>query len=218
MLFEPNATQAQALLRLLFIPEEPAMSKFKPNLPADKRKTLVAAGLIALEKRGGANHVLLTDRGWAWAGENLDRLCPKSLNRLNPEILAAILGAVARNMTLRGLSLAELVRPEMFADGPATEAIDGAEAASSEAPAAAIRRTCNELTQTMPGGRIRLTELRGALPRIERSVLDATLIEMQASTEIVLSTLERFEIGAVDEAAAIHVAGLPRHVVFVKNI
>ena len=47
MSFVPNATQAQTLLRLLFIEEEPAISQLKPSLPPDKRTAMVDAGLIA---------------------------------------------------------------------------------------------------------------------------------------------------------------------------
>ena len=223
MSFEPNATQAQTLLRLLFIPEEPAMSKLKPSLPPDKRKAMVDAGLIVLEKRGAAQYILLTDQGWAWVANNMDKLCPKTLNRLNPEILAAILDAFSKNMLGRGLSLAELVRPELFADGATARDSEVEEKAShvltSQEPSReAVRRICRQLTEGRPGDRIRLAALRSAMPEAGRSELDVLLLQMQADNEIVLSTLERFEINSDDEAAVIHVAGLPRHVVYLKQI
>jgi len=224
MSFEPNATQAQTLLRLLFIAEEPAMSKLKPSLPAAKRKELVSAGLIAVEKRGRAQYVTLTDQGWAWAGANLDTLCPKNLNQLNREILEAMLKAIRQNMALRGLSLAELVRPEMFAGEPETEALPvpmppptPESGTLSEPLPHVIRRVCMRLTEERPGSRIRLVDLRQELPQVDRSVLDATLLQMQLDNEIVLITLEHFEVGSNDEAALIRVAGAPRHAVYLKQ-
>jgi len=214
MSFQPNATQAQALLRLLFIPEEPAISKLRPALPVDKRKELIDAGLIALEKRGRTQHLLLTDRGWAWSADNLRRLCPKTLNQLRPEILAAILEAFGKNMTLRELSLAELVRPEMLFDAPLFKS-SASEQGAEHLPSR-ILLVCQQLTEGRPGDRIRLADLRNALPDIERSLLDETLLMMQSTNEVVLSTLERFEINTNDKAAEIRVAGLPRHVIYLK--
>jgi hypothetical protein len=223
MSFVPNATQAQTLLRLLFIPEEPAISKLQPKLPPDKRNALVNAGLIALEKRGRAQHLLLTDHGWAWSADNLNRLCPRTLNRLRPEILEAVLAAIDKNMALRGLSLAEVVRPEMFANEPPSQAPnateDRSEAMRSELLPEVIRGVCRKLlAEERPGSmtRTRLADLRRALPHVARSLLDATLLDMQANNEIVLSTLERYDVTDDDRAAVIRIAGLPRHVVYLK--
>ena len=221
MLFEPNATQAQAILRLLFIPEEPAISKFKPDLSKMKRDELVDAGLIAIQKRGRVQYASLTDHGWGWAAENLDKLAPKTLKQFNPEILQAILGAIGQNMAMRNCSLAELVRPEIFID-VSIDDMSGREVSqedtlSSESLPEAILRLCRQLTETLPGTPVRLVELRRNLIHVDRSTLDSILLKMQADNEIVLSKLERYEIDAEDEAAAIRIAGLPRHAVYLKR-
>ena len=75
----PDLTPLQTLLlfKLLFTGEEPPMSQVKPGLSPQDRRRLEQLGLIALEKRKGrsgrlANHIVLTDRAWQWAGEHLD--------------------------------------------------------------------------------------------------------------------------------------------------
>jgi hypothetical protein len=209
MLLEPNATQSQAILRLLFIPEEPAMSKLKPNLPAAKRKELIDAGVIELEKRGAASHLVLTDRGWAWAAENIEKLCPDSMRQVHPEITGAILASFAKNMKWRGLSLAEMVRPEMFCESSPTES-------DATTIKQAIREACRRKTEGRPGDRVRLADLRRELPDLPRTEVDQALFEMQSEGEIALSPLERFEIRTEDEQASLQVAGLRRHVLYLK--
>jgi hypothetical protein len=209
MLLEPNATQSQAILRLLFIPEEPAMSKLKPNLPAAKRKELIDAGVIELEKRGAAKHLVLTDRGWAWAAENLDKLCPRSMRQVHPDITRAILESFAKNMRFRELSLAEIVRPDLFCESANA---DHDETTIMQA----IRDVCRRKTEGRPGDRLRLVDLRRELPHLPRSEVDQALFEMQSQGEIALTPLERFEIRPEDEQASLQVAGLPRHALFLK--
>ena len=126
-------------------------------------------------------------------------------------------------MALRGLALAEVVRPEMFADEPLSQvpsaAADPPEAIRSEPLPDVIRRVCLQLlAEERPGSmtRTRLADLRHALPHVERSLLDSTLLDMQANNQIVLSTLERYDVNEDDRAAVIRIAGLPRHVVYLK--
>src|SRR5688500_1749711 len=48
---------------------EPMQSK--SLVDARDREALLKAGLIEIEQRGAAKHVVLTDKAWAWASDHL---------------------------------------------------------------------------------------------------------------------------------------------------
>ena len=75
MIFKPSPKQVLALWNMLFTGEEPAISKIQPGLNPRERGQLQEAGLIEIEKRGRASHIILTEKAWAWAAKGSPSRC-----------------------------------------------------------------------------------------------------------------------------------------------
>jgi hypothetical protein len=99
----PNPKQALVLFSLLFTGDEPMMSKLRPVLTSKERASLVNAGLIEIEKRGRAKHVVLTDTAWDWAGKNLD--APISKQARANQTLTSVLARLKAFLEARGIAL-----------------------------------------------------------------------------------------------------------------
>ncbi|MEW5723128.1 MAG: hypothetical protein AB1896_08480 [Thermodesulfobacteriota bacterium] len=202
--------QVLCLLKLLFTSEEPMVSKLSPRLDAGQRKSLLDTGLIRLEKRGRATHVVLTDKAWAWAAENLD--APFSTR--SPAVavvLKAALAALKRYMETEKVALAEIL----------------ASAGGEEAPGrtlnfGALEPAVRAAYQRLSGGRwnvrVRLSDLRRALPDMPRPDLDAALLRMQDEEKLVLYHLDDpLDRGPDDEEAALDIVGHKRHLVYLRG-
>lgn len=69
---------------------EPQKSKAKPDLKKDLAP-LLAQGYVTVEKRGRAQHLLLTDKAWAWAERTGDVRLMKSNSKVGAEALEGLL-------------------------------------------------------------------------------------------------------------------------------
>ena len=206
MKFKPSPKQVLALWTLLFRRETPMQSKLKPELKPKERKQLVDAGLIELEERrkgrSKAKYVLLTDKAWAWAAENLDA---KFSQRANAgPALEGLLASLKAYMKGNNVSLAQLLSPR-----PAPPTQDAEEQ---------IRAAYLKLSKGQWNARVRLADLRRELPPLRRQEVDDALLRMQSEQKLVLyhldDALDRTE---ADEAAALDIKGFKRHLVYMRG-
>ncbi len=198
---------------LLFTGDEPMVSKAKPGVDKKKLAPLLDAGLVVLEKRGRANHIVLTDRAWQWAEENLDAQFSTT-----PSVTIALRGLLPRlkhYLKQTGTPLAELLgaveeeaekeRPESPAPGQTS--IDDA-----------IREAYLALSGGQWDTRVRLAPLREKLAAFPKDAQDQAFLRMQAGGRLVLYRLDdpqdTFE---ADRAAALCIGSDPRHLVYMKE-
>lgn len=197
---------------LLFTGDEPMVSKAKPGVDKKKLAPLLDAGLVVLEKRGRANHIVLTDRAWQWSEENLDAQFSTT-----PSVTIALRGLLPRlkhYLKQTGTPLAELLG-----------AVEAAEQARPESPAPApkaIEEAIRDAYLALSGGqwetRVRLAPLREQLAAFTKEAQDLALLRMQAGGRLVLYRLDdpqdTFE---ADRAAALYIGSDPRHLVYMKE-
>jgi len=190
---------------MLFLGERPMASDLAKRLGKKgrvERDQLVKAGVIELlpvAKPGRGKQAALTERGWAWAQENLDAEVCQS--KMAAEVLEAVLKHLKRYMETHNLALSEIIRP------------------APEYPRADLEKLVQEVYFRLSRGRsnvrIRLSELRNCLQGMSRSELDSTLLRMQRNGVLSLYGLDDpREIGIDDEQAAINIAGFKKHIVY----
>lgn len=202
--FNLNVTQKHVLFSLLFTGEEPAMSNTTPKMTPKKRKELVDAGLIQLEKRGRAQHILLTDKAWAWAFEALDQDVSGRL-KLNARALAGLLRRLKSYMVKNGVALAELLESDQAAV-PETKSLEDR-----------VRSAYHEIAGSEWNVRVRIADLRGCLSDVNHHELSAVLRRMQLSDDCNLVLYpydDPREIRPVDSAAAVEIAGQENHIMY----
>jgi len=191
-----------ALWVLLFTGKEPKISEMKPQLSPKRRKVLQDRGLVELEKRGRARHLVLTDEAWRWAAEHLD--ADFSINVNGGRALAGLLPRLKAYLDRHGVSLAEIL-------------------ASGELPASDdIETRIREAYRAASGGewnvRIRLADLRRELADIPRETQDRALLEMQSAGVLALyPNNDPRDLTGEDHAAALDVVGARRHLVYMKG-
>ncbi|MCF6286532.1 MAG: hypothetical protein L3K26_15255 [Candidatus Hydrogenedentes bacterium] len=203
---------------LLFTGDEPMMSKAKPGVDKKKLKPLLDAGLIVLEKRGRANHLVLTDRAWQWAEEHLDAEFSPRANAT--PALAGILPRLKNYLKQTGTPLAELLSAEEaeYEEGADVPAGDGGAAPAQVSIDESIRRAYLARSGNRWEIRVRLAQLREDLGAYAREEQDLALLRMQSEGRLVLYRLDdpqdTFE---ADRAAALYLGGDPRHLVYMKG-
>lgn len=206
MSFQPTPLQVIVLWRLLFTGEEPMISQMgldpKDRLPLEKE------GLIHLEKRGRANHAILTDKAWRWAGENLQaEFSPRATAQI-PPTLRGVLARLEAFLVHHGLTLADFLSPPQKVPKPPP-------LLSTEQRIAAA---CLALTGGVPNLRVRLADLRRELADIPRATLDRTLLAMQQQDRLVLLPLDDpQEITPADTQAVLKVLGHARHILYFRG-
>lgn len=206
---------------LLFTGEEPMVSKAKPGVDKKKVQPLVDAGLIVLEKRGRANHLVLTDRAWQWAEENLDAEFSPRANAT--PALQGLLPRLKNYLAQSGTPLAELLTaadpatPDPSPDPPATAPVP-----EVAAPSVSIEEAIAQVYLALTGGqwetRVRLSDLRDKLAVYSRDALDGTLRGMQQAGRLVLyRNDDPQDMSDADHAAALYIGSDPRHLVYMKG-
>jgi len=198
------------------------ISKVKPDLSPAERKPLVEAGLIHLEKRGRANHILLEDKAWDWAVANFDVELSRS-NYAAP-VLQVLLTKLGRYLNTHQSSLAEVLTAPEIADRfdqptPENRNIASANDLSTNDLTPKIRQAYFSIPDGKAGFRVRLHQLRQHLPELSEQQINQTLFAMQSRGEISLRRAEDLqELDASDEAAAIDMGdGDKRYFVRMKH-
>ncbi|MCP4116939.1 MAG: hypothetical protein GY737_16355 [Desulfobacteraceae bacterium] len=204
MEFNLNVTQKHVLFSLLFTGEEPAMSKTTPPMPPKRRKELVDAGLIQLEKRGRAQHIVLTEKAWAWAFEALDQEVSGRL-KLNAGALEGLLRRLKSYMVKNGVGFAELLGSDQ-AVLPETKSLEDR-----------VRSAYHEIAGFEWNVRVRIADLRGSLSDVTHDELSAVLRRMQLSDDwdlVLYPYDDPREIRPGDSAAAVEIAGQENHIIY----
>jgi hypothetical protein len=216
MSFTPTSAQMLFLLRLVFGPAEPKLADTRPQLKQTELKsTLEAQGLIRIEKRDSANHVILTEQGWSWVQEHLDE--PFQLEGGTPAlVLADLLPRLKSFLAAKGSTLGEL----LLAIPPPPAPVPVATVALGAPPLTAEQAALMTALRGLDRGERRfvpLAELRAALPDLSRASFDALALALQHQGRIALFRIdEPWRRSASDEAAAIDVAGNHYHSAYLK--
>jgi hypothetical protein len=180
---------------------EPKQSE--SGLDKAPREALVNAGLIRKETRSGsrATRLVVTRAGYEWAAANLGTELKKT-TRAAP-LLAAVL------LRLRGMGLGRADALEAFALGASR---------GTDIPVEArIRSAYLTLTRGASKQRVLLKDLRRQVDAPRQEVDDA-LLAMQERRLLVLMKLDNpSELTSDDEAAALRVAGNPRHLLYFQG-
>jgi hypothetical protein len=229
---ELNPKQALFLFGLLFgrtdTEREPMQSKTRPDLDSREREALVKAGLLDKERRGRATHLLATDACWQWASTHLG--APLSKSAEASPVLRNLLTQLEAFLEARGLALGDLFAPAAGAGvaGPDAHAHaehtadEHAEPDGTNAVEADTRARILSTLLALGGGRakqrVRLAALRERLAGVSRRTVDATLLELQHTEQLVLYRLDNpTELTPADDDAALLVAGQPRHLVYLES-
>lgn len=192
----------------------------KPEAKKADRKALEKEGLITCETRGRYRSIWFeaSDKGWAWAGENLDADLPNR-STAGGAVLQAWLTRIQAFMNARNVTLAELLGPQHETRLDASR--DSGDLKSSgpsdySALSARVRAAYVELTGGQFNKRALLSDLRKKLNDIDRSTLDEVLKRMQRKQEASLMPLDnRIDITDADRAAAIYFGHEPRHILWI---
>ncbi|CAN2040792.1 conserved hypothetical protein [Candidatus Magnetomoraceae bacterium gMMP-15] len=206
-----NTTQKHIFFRLLFTGEKPMISKVKPKLSPKLRKEMIDEGLIELEKRGRVQHIMLTDKAWQWAADNIDDEIPVRL-KLSPDILQGLLSRVKKYIDSHDISLPELLG---FIN------VDNEYKQKEEnllSPEQQIRNAYLEISKGKFGVRVKLSALRKLLPDIGRSELDDLIEKIEKQRKIILYTMnDLYNITPEDEKAAISFGDIKRHIIYMEE-
>ncbi len=186
----------------------------RPRITKPLRDSLERAGLIVSRKNDKRAIVIeVTDKGWAWASENLDAELPARSTAAGP-IMQAFLTQLKSFLRSRNLVFAEIFMAEEGGEAQ-SEPDTALQPASAEDIKKRVREAYFSLTKGQSKQRIRLHQLRQELPNIKREELDRALLEMQQKEELVLIALaNKQDITRADRVAALKVGGNPRHVVY----
>ena len=207
----PTPLQVLTLWNLLFTGDTPKLSDLKPRLSPAQRRPLVAGGLIELEKRGRAKHVVLTEKAWAWAADNLDAEFSPSVNAAIA--LKGLLPKLLGYIRATGTSLAEMLTAPA-PEGPA----EGHSAPPAASTGDRIRNAYRTVAHGQWNVRVRLADLRHELTDLTRGEVDEILLRLQRHGQIVLYPLDDpLEIRAEDRMAALEVGGRPAHVIYMEG-
>jgi len=201
MSFKPSPLQALVLFRLLFSGEEPKQSDLK-ELKPKPRGELVHAGLIELEKRGRAQHIVLTEKAWAWVAENLDAEFSRSPNAT--PALRGLLLKLKNYLERNNIPLVEVLSP---APEPSTPDLKSR-----------ITKAYFHLSGGQRNVRVHLKDLRRELGDVARKDLDTELRRMQNDRRLVLMHLDDPQERTIeDEEAAVDIFGHKRHIVYLEG-
>jgi len=217
MNFEPNPRQAFVMLYLLITHEEPMQSKVPlSTFTTADRKELVDVGLIYLEQRKSAKHLILTDKAWDWASMHLD--APISKTQQAAPLLQTLLCTLKAFLQAQDMPLVEL----LTAKGPRMPPPIHRNGNTPSAETINLPEQIISAYKVVSGGQfyvdVRLAALRAQLPDFSREEMDEVLHQMQLDGLITLMRLDDPQsITAEDAAAALDVHGDKRHVAYVKG-
>jgi len=207
--FKPNPRQVLYLWKLLVSDEGIPFGQTRPPLKkAAERNELGKHGLIDISpekkktpKGSLAKYVTLSKDGQSWAAENMDAEISKSQEA--SMVLHQVFCKLKDFLRNENVALATLLnlkdkQPENLED--------------------MIRDAYYRASGGKWDSRVRLYELRQSLPSVSRSELDTKLLSMQKENKLVVYTEDDpQEITPEDEAAAIDILGVKKHIVYMKG-
>jgi hypothetical protein len=219
MPFEPNPKQALFLWKMILAEDpvlrEPPKGKATPALdPKRERQPLIDNGFLETEKRGRAEHLLLTDRAWDWAAGASGVALVRSNSRDGVIALEGLLRRLLPFLSARDVALAELFRP------PSPEHSEGPTCVSSSEDdlEGRVRWACRELTAGRNQEPVRLAALRVALADIPKEPLDRALLHLQDGGYLILYRDDNTAaLTKEDRRASLLVGNAPRHLLYLKD-
>jgi hypothetical protein len=189
-------------------------NELRPEPEKGDRDLLQADGLIRSEKRGRRIWIEVTDRGWAWAGENLGAELPKA-SSAGSQILKAWLARLKAFMDARAIVLADILAPRipMGKSEPVGSAhFEGAGVRDR------IRQAYLDVTGGRFNARVPLSEIRERVKDIARPALDDTLRQMHLEEGTTLSGLDNpQEITPAIRDAGLIFKGEPKFVLWITK-
>lgn len=202
--------------------EEREPMKSKSGLTVAERESLVQQGYLSMDQRGPGEHLVLTDKAWAWA----ERTHDVTLLRSNSNVGAIALEGLLRRL-LPFLAERELPLASLFPTSPPREEKVATTLPSSRRPAAKrkrkpplktrIEQTCLDLSGGQRKRRVRLSALRGALGDVRKNDLDKALLALQDAGRAVLYRDDNSAgLTSADHDAALIVGGAPRHIIYLE--
>jgi hypothetical protein len=224
MTAEPSPKQALFLWKMITArtleEREPVKSKATPRLaPRTELQTLIDQGYLSTDKRGRAQHLILTDKAWAWAERNHDVTLMRSNSKVGAVALEGLLRRLLPFLAEREIPLASLFTSSLISEQehdvstPASSDVE-----STPAPLTArIERACLELADGQRKRRVRLSALRDALGDVRKNELDEALLALQEAGRAVLYRDDNSAgLTAADHDAALFVGGAPRHIIYLE--
>lgn len=213
--------QELVIWNLLITGDEPMMSKVKPGLSPSERSALVQTGLIRLEKRGQAKHLVLEDKAWDWVSERIGSedftvKFPTTATTAIP-VFQTLLVKLGRYLRSHNIPIVELLTDS--ASAKVSSEPSPAELPKPESLQAEIRKAYAQASQNSAGLGIRLKQLRQHFEHVKPQDLDDALRSMQRSGEIYLMSMEDpQDIGPEDEQAAVDLGdGEKRYFIYIKQ-
>jgi hypothetical protein len=180
------------ILWALLVQENAAafQNEMRPEPEKADREALKDEGLITWETRGRRIWIEVTDKGWAWAGRNLDAALPANSNA-GSQILQVWLTRLKTFMDARGFALADVLGPQN--SDRATKGLVSAPLPSTTLDYGAVRKRIREAYLDITGGRFNaralLSDIRQRLKNIDRTTLDDALRRMHLEEGSTLSGL-----------------------------
>jgi hypothetical protein len=208
---QPTSKQALTLWDLLLTGEEPSVSKVKPELTPSEREKLAREGFIEIEQRGRSKHIVLTDKVWERALDDL--IVEGTKSPYASTVLQHLLEKLKEYLQSHNISLAEFLHSQHKAiTGSANIAI------APEDLEEKIREAYLEVSGGSYNVRVHLSELRQHLSDISRAEIDKSLVKMQRAGQLSLMPLDDpQEIRPEDEKAAIDMGGPKRHILYMEG-
>jgi hypothetical protein len=188
----------------------------RPQVKKPDRDALARDGLIIAENRGRKGYWLeATDRGWAWASENLDAPLPKR-SPSGSTVLQAWLAHLKSFMRAHEVALADILGPQQLQPTPRPPV--GPSPTTYSNLRARVRHAYLDVT----GGRLNapalLSELREKLKGIDRDSLDDALTKMHLEEGTTLSGLNNpQEITQAIRDGAVMYKGQPMYVLWITK-
>ena len=208
------------LLNLLLTGDTPMVSKVKPKMTKKTCQPLVEKGLIKLEKRGSASHLVLEDKAWDWMTERFQSEDFKI--EINPRFTTAIpifqafLMQLGEYMRTNDVPLADFLASATSSSDTLDNSIESQ--ISNSSLEEKIREAYASITQNSADYRARLSKIHQHLEGISPQMINDTLHSMQQAGGVSLSPMEDpQEIGPEDEQAAIDLGGGDkRYFIYIK--
>ncbi|MDP4025211.1 hypothetical protein Q8W71_21500 [Methylobacterium sp. NEAU 140] len=224
---DPTPAQTLLLWCLLARHGGAPQGEIVPAVRKPDREALVSAGLVAVEKRGRALILSVTDKGWHWAGAHLDAPVPPSFR-----VLGDLLTRLGRHLGATGGTLADFIGapPEPAGAAPAPEA---PRRAPAKAPAPRprtvrkpgprqLRARIEDAYLALTGGEraraVRLSALRTELADLDRATVDDGLARiLKGDGTARLSQLsDPKALTQAERRAAFSPAGEPFHLIWIQ--
>lgn len=218
----PQLTPSESAVLFVLMAEarevrNPDLAALAPDLKKPSRDKLNRLGLI--ESRKGARNAFshsLTDRGWAWCARELSAAPPpKSLPPIRA--LYAVMAGVGRYLAASDLRLHEVfgVAGGGSAEGAETSVEPQRHQTADAAPG--VRETY-ALLAARPGAPVDVSDLRDALPDLDRPTFDQLVSSLQLEPGVSLYPQEdQSRLSERQRAGAVRVGTQECHLLVIEE-